>query len=96
MEEFGSNTDLPRGPYPTDRLRYRNSRVVEFETPPRRKGLSADFSRIVPNDKPIYGVAILIGNPPGDLFVLSGRMPDEFQSLLPIVIKDIEEHRGEN
>ena len=94
MEGIGN--PLPPGPYPTDRLRYRSSRVVEFETPSRRKGLSNDFSRIVPNDKPIYGVAILMGNPPGDLLVLSVRMPDEFQSLLPMVMKDIEEHRGQN
>jgi hypothetical protein len=60
-----------------------------------RKGLSNDFSRIVPNFKPIYGVAILMGNPPGDLLVLSVRMPDEFPSLLPMVMKDIEEHRGQ-
>ena len=92
----GIGTPLPPGPYPTDRLWYRSSRVVEFETPSRRKGLSNDFSRIVPNDKPIYGIAILMGNPPGDLLVLSVRMPDEFQSLLPIVMKDIEEHRGQN
>lgn len=92
----GIDTNLPRGPYPTDRLRYRSSRVVEFETPPRRKGLSNDFSRIVPNGKPICGVAILMGNPPADLLVLSARMPVEFQSLLPMVMKDIEEHRGEN
>jgi len=92
----GFDTPLPRGPYPTDRLRYRNSRVVEFETPQGRKGIGNDFSRIVPNDRRIDGVAILMGDPPGDLLVLSVRLPDEFQSLLPMVIKDIEEHRGVN
>jgi hypothetical protein len=75
MEGLGLNTNLPGGHYPTDRLKYRSSRVVEFETPPRKKGLSGDFSRMVPNDKPIYGVAILMGNPLGDLLVLSVRMP---------------------
>jgi hypothetical protein len=94
MEGFG--IDLPRGPYPTDRLNYRSSRVVEFETPPRSKGLSNDYSRIVPNDKSIFGVAILMGNPPEHLLVLSIRLPSELQSLLPLIIRDIEEHRGEN
>jgi hypothetical protein len=92
----GFDTHLPRGPYPTDRLSYRGSRVVEFETPPQRKGLSNDFSRIVPNDKPTFGVAILIGNPPQHLLVLSIRLPNELQSLLPLIVKDVEEHRGEN
>jgi hypothetical protein len=92
----GFDTHLPRGPYPTDRLKYRSSRVVEFETPPRTKGLSNDYSRIVPNDRPIFGVAILIGNPPEHLLVLSIRLPNELQSLLPLITKDIEEHRGEN
>ena len=92
----GFDTRLPRGPYPTDRLRYRSSRVVEFETPPQRKGFSNDFSRIVPNDKPTFGVAILMGNPPEHLLVLSIRLPNELQRLLPLITKDIEEHRGEN
>lgn len=35
----GFDTPLPCGPYPTDRLRYRSPRVVEFETPPQTKGL---------------------------------------------------------
>lgn len=87
---------LPLGPYPTDHLRYRSSRVVEFETPPQRKGFANDFSRFVPNDRPTFGVAILIGNPPAHLVVLSVRLPNELQSLLPLIIKDIEEHRGEN
>lgn len=90
------DADLPRGPYPTDHLRYRGSRVVEFETPPQLKGFSNDFSRFVPNDKPTFGVAILIGNPPKDLLVLSIRLPDQLQSLLPLILKDIEQHRGEN
>jgi hypothetical protein len=92
----GFDTHLPRGPYPTDLLRYRSSRVVEFETPPQRKGLSNDFSRIVPNGKTTFGVAILMGNPPQHLLVLSIRLPNELQSLLPLIVKDIEEHRGEN
>ncbi len=94
MEEF--DLHLPRGPYPTDRLSYRTSRVVEFETPPRKKGFWSDVSRIVPNDKPTFGVAILMGNPPNHLLVLSIRLPHELQSLLPLIIRDIEEHRGEN
>ena len=92
----GFDTHLPRGPYPTDRLRYRSSRVVEFETPLRTKGLSNDYSRFVPNDRPTFGVAILRGDPPEHLLMLSIRLPNELQSLLPLIVEDIEEHRGEN
>lgn len=92
----GFDTRLPSGPYPTDRLSYRSSRVVEFETPPQADGLSNAFSRMIPNDKPTYGAAILIGDPPEDLILLSIRLPNELQSLLPLIIKDIEQHRGEN
>jgi hypothetical protein len=88
------DTHLRRGPYPTDRLRYRSSRVVQFETPPRTKGFSNDFSRIVSNDKPTFGVAILMGDPPDNLLVLSIRLPNGLQSLLPLITNDIEEHRG--
>ncbi len=51
---------------------------------------------MIPNDKPTYGAAILIGDPPEDLILLSIRLPNELQSLLPLIIKDIEQHRGEN
>ena len=95
VRTLAADAELPRGPYPTDRLRYRSSRVVEFETPPRIEGFSNDFSRFVPNGKPTFGVAILIGNPPEHLLVLSIRLPNELQSLLPLIIKDIEQHRGE-
>ena len=93
---LGFDIQLPRGPYPTDRLSYRSSRVVEFETPPQREGLGNEFSPLIPNDRPTFGVAILMGNPPQDLLVLSIRLPSELQSLSPLIIKDIEEHRGEN
>jgi len=96
VRRLAVDADLPRGPYPTDRLRYRSSRVVEFETPPQIVGFGNDFSRFVPNDKPTFGVAILIGNPPEHLLVLTVRLPKELQSLLPLIIKDIEQHRGEN
>ena len=92
----GFDTHLPSGPYPTDRVRYRSSRVVELESPPQRKGFSNDFSQIVPNDKPTFGVAILTGNPPEDLLVFCIRLPNELRSLLPLITRDIEEHRGEN
>ena len=92
----GFDVRLPGGPYASDRLTYRSSRIVEFETPPRRKGLGNDFSRIVPDEKPTFGVAILMGNPPQHLLVMSIRLPKELRHLLPLILKDIEEHRGEN
>jgi len=96
VRTLAADAELPRGPYPADHLRYRSSRVVEFETPPHRKGFGNEVSRFVPNDNPTFGVAILIGNPPEHLLVLSIRLPDQLQSLLPLIMEDIEQHRGEN
>jgi hypothetical protein len=46
---------IPTGPYPNDKLVYRSDLVIEFRTPPHRKGLG----ELTPNDQPISGVAIL-------------------------------------
>lgn len=89
-------TDLPQRPYPTDHLRYRSSRIVEFETPPGRKGFGNDFSQFVPNDKPTFGVAILMRDPSEHMLVMTIRLPSNLQSLLPLIVKDVEEHKGEN
>ena len=76
------------GPYPTDKLIYKGKDVVEFETPARAKGLSAE-SRVLSGDAPIRGVAILTGDTP-DLLLLSVRLPAEMNDLTTTIIQQVE------
>jgi hypothetical protein len=80
---------LPRGPYPNDSLKYRSETVVEFTTPARKDGLGTHYSWLKPNDSPVTGVAILIGDPP-DLLHLSVRLPPESTRLAPVIVQHFE------
>ena len=52
------------GPYSSDELVYKSDRVVEYRTPPRLEGLGTITSRLKPSDRPIGGVATLLGELP--------------------------------
>jgi hypothetical protein len=80
--------NFPFGPYPQDKLTYRGKNVVEFETPPKTKGLGTN-SRLASNASPIAGVAIIAGVDT-DLIQLSARLPDKDRDLRPIIVKQIE------
>ena len=81
-------SDFPFGPYPNDRLTYKNKETVEYETPAHADGLGTQ-SLLQKNDDPIRGVAILIG-PDTDLLFLSVRLPHEMDDLIPTVIRQVE------
>jgi hypothetical protein len=51
------------GPYPRDKLAYKNNEIVEYQTPAQTDGLGTN-SRLQKNRNPIRGSAILIGNAP--------------------------------
>lgn len=79
------------GPYPSDRLVYRSDRVVEFRTPPNSEGLGTMTSRFRPNQKPIQGVALLLGEMPEvDLLMLTTRLPPEIATLKSTIILQVE------
>jgi hypothetical protein len=85
----GFGPDRPaNGPWPDDKLRYLKPEVVEYVTPPHKDGLGT-ASRLVKNDQPIRGVAILAGEDT-DLLHLSLRLPPEFASLETIIIRQLE------
>src|SRR5581483_11785811 len=46
---------FPIGPYPSDRLTYKNARMVEYETPAGAEGLGFDLAGT--GEVPIRGVA---------------------------------------
>ena len=90
-------TSFSFGPYPKDKLTYRNDGTVEYETPANSEGLGTQ-SRLMKNPHPIRGVAILVGDTP-DLVQLSMRLPPEFAELGSIIIRQVEAdatHSGAN
>jgi hypothetical protein len=80
----------PSGPFPTDRLRYKNQEQVEYTTPPDSAGLGT-LSELKRNGSPISGVAMLIdeAEDPG-LLQLSIRMPSKLAALAPLIAKHVE------
>jgi len=81
-------TDFPFGPYPDDHLTYKTKELVEYLTPPNRQGLGTS-SWLLPNQHPILGLAMLVGEDP-DLIQLSLRLPPDMDDLAPIIIRETE------
>jgi hypothetical protein len=87
-EGIESASDFPFGPYPNDKLTYKNKETVEYETPAHRDGLGTQ-SRLQKNGDPIRGVAILVG-PDTDLLSVAMRLPGERNDLTSIIIQQVE------
>jgi hypothetical protein len=83
-----SPSAFPSGPYPKDKLTYKSDRTVEYQTPARADGLGTQ-SWIKKNDRPIDGVAMLIGKTP-DLALLSVRLPSGLTELTPTIVSQVE------
>jgi hypothetical protein len=79
---------FPFGPYPDDKLNYRNKEMVEYETPANKDGLGTN-SRLKKNDEPIRGVAILAGETP-DLLLLSIRLSRDPTNLTAAIVQQVE------
>ena len=84
-------SDFPFGPYPDDHLSYKNKELVEFITPSNRQGLGTS-SRLLPNEQPILGVAMLTGEELS-LTQLSLRLPASMDDLAPIIIRETEQEK---
>jgi hypothetical protein len=87
-----SNRDLPAGeytfgPYPKDKLIAQTDRIVQFQTPPHSEGLGT-MRHFKPDDDPIDGVAMLVGQNP-DLLTLRVRLPSRQRDLAPVIIQDL-------
>jgi hypothetical protein len=81
-------SDFPIGPYPDDQLTHKSKELVEYLTPPNRKGLGTS-SWLLPNQQPILGVAMLTGEELS-LTHLSLRLPTGMDDLTPIIIRETE------
>jgi hypothetical protein len=86
---FGSATDFPLGPYPHDKLIYKNSETVEYETPANSEGLGTR-SYLQATSEPIRGTEILVGDSPS-LLSLSIRLPSNDTDLTSIIIPQTEQ-----
>lgn len=75
-------------PYPKDILNYRSKSAVEYRTPAQTEGLGT-HSSLTKNDRPIEGVAILVGQPP-DLILVSVRLPPDQAGLAEAIIRQVE------
>lgn len=81
-------SDFPSGPYPKDKLTYKNKEMVEFETLAMSEGLGT-MSRLLPNSNSIHGVRILSGDTP-DLTSLTMRLPASDNDLTSVIIQQTE------
>lgn len=88
VEESFPGTHYPRGPYPTDKLIYKSSDIVEFETPSHADGLGTQ-SDLVKGGDPIRGVAILDPRT-FDLSLAFVRLPSALRDLTGTIIQQLE------
>ena len=83
--ELPPNFPLPSGPYPKDKLSYKSTEVVEYETPAQTDGLGT-YSGLKKNAEPIRGVAILV--PPAlDLSLVAIRLPADLRDLTSAIMQ---------
>ena len=82
-------SSFPSGPYPRDRLTYRNKEIVEFETPANAEGLGT-HSHLQEGDSPICGVAALFGPEPS-LLQLSMRLAGDARNLSKYIARQAEQ-----
>lgn len=86
-EGFGPASDYPFGPFPSDHLKYKGKKLVEFTTPAHHKGLGT-MSWLLPSDQPVIGFASLTIETDIDtgLLQLSLRLPHSLSSLAPTLV----------
>jgi hypothetical protein len=90
-EGFGPASDYPFGPFPSDHLKYKGKKLVEFTTPAHHKGIGT-MSWLLPSDQPIIGFALLTIGPDVDtgLLQLSLRLPHSLSSLAATLVQQAE------
>jgi hypothetical protein len=85
-------SDFPFGPYRNDKLIYKSTEIVEYQSPAHTEGLGTrgvEAKFLQRDADPISGVAILVGPDP-NLLLLSARLPPEQHDLTPYIIQQVE------
>jgi hypothetical protein len=85
----GVGQPLTFGPYPKDTLTYKSKTVVEYQTPAQADGLGT-HSALKKNSGSIDGVAILVGQTPPDMLLLSVRLSPDQSGLTAAIVRQVE------
>ena len=84
-EGLPPNFSFPSGPYPKDKLSYKSTEVVEYETPAQADGLGT-YSGLKKNADPIRGEAMLM--PPAlGLALVAVRLPADLRDLTSAIVQ---------
>jgi hypothetical protein len=92
--------NFPQGPYPHDKLTYKNEHTVIYQTPANTKGLGTD-SRLNANASPIDGLATLTfydEHPSiniSALIFIAVRLPPDQTNLIPVIIQQVEQEASQ-
>jgi hypothetical protein len=86
---------FPYGPYPADKLTYKNKNTAEYATPPNTEGMGTK-SNFVANAYPIKGVVILYPDEYLSAAQLSVRLPPEMSDLIPVIIRRVEQDTSQS
>jgi hypothetical protein len=84
-EGLPPNFSFPTGPYPKDKLSYKNTEVVEYETPAQSDGLGT-YAGLEKNADPIRGEAMLM-LPALDLAIVTVRLPVDLRDLASPILQ---------
>jgi hypothetical protein len=84
-EELPPNFSFPSGPYPKDKLSYKSTEVVEYETPAQTDGLGTYFG-LQKNAEPIRREAMLV-SPALNLALVAVRLPANLRDLTPAIVQ---------
>lgn len=83
----GQETIDPAKPYPNDKLLHQDKRSVETLTPAHAAGFGT-ASRLLANDQPIHGLAMLVGGTP-DLLLAQARLPPAMAALIEPLFRQL-------
>ena len=88
-KELPPSDSFTFAPYPGDRLVYKSKASLEYRTATHMDGLGT-HSGLSPNDSPIDGVAMLVGDD-HDLVHLAVRLPLDLRALMPAIMRHFEQ-----
>jgi hypothetical protein len=90
-EKIEPESYFPTGPFPADALVSHQSEIVEYITPPHKKGLGTAIW-LAPDAEPILSAAMLTRGDPLDTTIVNIRLPSDMADLETVLLRAAE-HR---